>query len=135
MTSNIMLRDRSHRLAPAPISNAATLMRALLWRGAWVTALFFVAAFPPRSNAQAVGVVDNGALAGGSISGSLVPAPQAKLPITGVTVTIEETGDRAIVDRRGEFTFQSVKPGTYTLVASGEGFSRVSRSPTSSIQP
>ena len=90
-----------------------------------VTLLVALVAVPLQLSGQSAPTIDPSAKDSGTISGSLVPASNAKLPITGVTVTIDETGDRATVDRRGEFTFPTVKPGTYTLIATGDGFSRL----------
>jgi iron complex outermembrane receptor protein len=62
--------------------------------------------------------------ASGSVSGSLISARGAG-SLAGVNVTVMETGARAPVSERGNFRFPELPPGTYTLVASGEGFSRL----------
>src|SRR5580693_7469770 len=64
------------------------------------------------AHAQATQVVDHTADKPGSISGSLLPASNAKASITNVKVTIVETGDLAGVDREGRYEFPSVPPGT-----------------------
>lgn len=62
---------------------------------------------------------------GGTIQGVLtVPALTAK-PIATVSVQIEETGQTAKVEESGRYSLSPVVPGTYTLLAAGEGFSRL----------
>jgi iron complex outermembrane recepter protein len=62
---------------------------------------------------------------GGSIQGVFtVPAITAR-SITAVGVQIVETGQTTTVDGNGRYAFTAVAPGTYTLVAAGEGFSRL----------
>src|SRR5687767_8043455 len=61
----------------------------------------------------------------GSIRGVLsVPAITAR-PITPVSVQIVETGQTAAGDESGRSVLSPVAPGTYTLLAAGEGFSRL----------
>jgi len=123
-----------HRQIPTRMSKELILFRRLvhqITKGFGPITLGIIAAIAcalttvPTVQAQSSPAVESEALHAGSISGSLAPAPNAKLPISNVIVSIEETGDKALVDRHGEFTFSSVKPGTYTLVATGDGFSRL----------
>src|SRR5260221_852717 len=60
----------------------------------------------------------------GTVSGTVVDAQAAAIPGATVTLTDEKTGTaRSIVsDGRGEFTFRSVLPGTYTVKAELTGF-------------
>ncbi|MDP1578801.1 MAG: TonB-dependent receptor [Candidatus Didemnitutus sp.] len=73
--------------------------------------------------AQSRPAVDASALQPGSIEGSLRIKDSSK-PAAGVVVTIRESGQTATTDEAGRYTFQSVMPGTYTLVAEGEGYGR-----------
>lgn len=57
-----------------------------------------------------------------SIVGKLTH-PAGGPPVAGITVTVAETGATATVDAQGNYTFPSLPPGTYTLVASGNGYS------------
>lgn len=59
----------------------------------------------------------------GTIQGTLTSA--AGLPLAGIVATLAGTGRVARVDRNGVYGFRGVEPGTYTLVCSGEGFSRL----------
>ena len=69
-------------------------------------------------------VVRAASVAPGSVSGTLVPSRGGK-SLDSVTVTVLETGERTVVGKRGDFKFHTLPPGTYTLGASGEGFSRL----------
>ena len=60
----------------------------------------------------------------GSVEGTLVPSRSGG-SLSGVTITVLETGARVRVGEGGIFRFPSVPPGTYTLAAAGEGFSRL----------
>ncbi len=60
----------------------------------------------------------------GSVTGSLM-APGNRASVTGVIVTVRETGATARVDEHGSFRIPELPPGTYTLAAAGEGFSRL----------
>jgi iron complex outermembrane recepter protein len=62
---------------------------------------------------------------GGSITGVLTVPPISGRIITTVSVTLLESGAISIVDGSGRFRFTGVPSGTYTLLASGEGFSRL----------
>ncbi len=59
------------------------------------------------------------------ISGVLTLPPITAKSLSKVTVTIAETGQTAPVEANGRYTFTGVAPGTYTLLAAGEGFSRL----------
>lgn len=61
----------------------------------------------------------------GTIQGVLTRPPITAKTIAGVSVQIVETGQKTMVDERGRYRFTSVPDGTYTLLASGEGFSRL----------
>jgi len=61
----------------------------------------------------------------GSIKGVLTVPPITAKSIAKVTVTIVETGQVSSVDAGGHYSFSDVRPGTYTLLAAGEGFSRL----------
>jgi hypothetical protein len=45
-------------------------------------------------------------------------------PLGAVQVQIAEMGDKRMTDDEGDFVFEQVKPGTYTLVFSKEGYTR-----------
>jgi iron complex outermembrane receptor protein len=60
-----------------------------------------------------------------SIRGSLFVPSTTPRSLATVSVTVIETGQRAAVDARGEYVLSPVAPGTYTLLAAGEGFSRL----------
>lgn len=59
----------------------------------------------------------------GAVSGT-VSVPTRK-SASGITVTVLETGSIGRVDRLGGYRVSDVPPGTYTLLFSGEGFSRL----------
>ncbi len=61
----------------------------------------------------------------GSIQGVLTVPPITAKSITKISVTVVETGQVASVDESGQYQFTAVAPGTYTLLASGAGFSRL----------
>ncbi len=71
------------------------------------------------------GAQEQPAAAPPSIEGVLVAPPITAKSVAGVTVTIVETGQSTVTDGRGRFAFSGVLPGSYTLVAAGEGFSRL----------
>lgn len=73
--------------------------------------------------AQVTSAIDTNALRAGSVEGTLT-GPSGK-SVTGVTVSSLETGASATVDAHGHYTLSNLAPGTYTLIASGEGFSRL----------
>ena len=60
-----------------------------------------------------------------SIEGVLAAPPITARTVAGVTVTIVETGQSTVADERGRYVFPVVPPGNYTLLAAGEGFSRL----------
>lgn len=61
----------------------------------------------------------------GSIQGRLSLPPITARSISTVIVTVVETGQTAPVDQNGHYEITSVAPGTYTLLAAGDGFSRL----------
>lgn len=63
--------------------------------------------------------------ASASIAGVLTVPPVTAKSITNVSVTLVETGQVAPVREDGRYFFSAVTPGTYTLLAAGEGFSRL----------
>ena len=85
------------------------------------------ACLPTTTRSQAYSPTVNApAMQPGSIEGAVsAPLNFKTLPITNVTVTVLETGTTAKVDRYGNFVLSEVAPGTYTLIAVGEGFSRL----------
>lgn len=48
-------------------------------------------------------------------------------PLSAVTVSILETGERTESNESGHFVFQELKPGAYTVVATRTGFERIVR--------
>ncbi|MFO1451885.1 MAG: TonB-dependent receptor [Opitutaceae bacterium] len=74
-------------------------------------------------HAQTRPAVDATALRHGSLTGTLAAAPGK--PLTEVVVSVRETGAMSTVDRHGRYEFTGLPAGTYTLVASGPGFSRL----------
>lgn len=62
---------------------------------------------------------------GATIQGVLTVPTVSARDLSKVTVTITETGQTAAVDTSGRYVFNDVPPGTYTLLAVGEGFSRL----------
>lgn len=77
-----------------------------------------------QTSPSVAAVAETGARSG-SIDGLLLPGAGVTAPLSDVTVTIAETGMATPVDRRGAFEFKSVPPGAYTLLAAGNGFSRL----------
>jgi outer membrane receptor protein involved in Fe transport len=65
------------------------------------------------------------AKATGSVEGSLYAPPGSGRRVAGISVAVSETGASATVDSHGQYSFSALAPGTYTLVATGEGFSRL----------
>jgi iron complex outermembrane receptor protein len=65
------------------------------------------------------------AASGASIKGTLTVPPIFGNAITKASVTLVETGQVATVGPDGHFAFTAVAPGNYTLLASGDGFSRL----------
>lgn len=74
-------------------------------------------------NAQLSGVSDARATQPGTIEGTLV-VRDSNRPAVGVTVTIRESGTSVTTDDRGRYHFDSVMPGTYTIIATGENYGR-----------
>lgn len=60
----------------------------------------------------------------GSVGGTFL-APRHRAALAGVHVSVLETGATADVGVGGDFRIGGLPPGTYTLAASGEGFSRL----------
>ncbi|HEY0945837.1 MAG TPA: TonB-dependent receptor [Opitutaceae bacterium] len=79
---------------------------------------------PAPLSAQLSVAVDSEALKSGSVEGALLH-PATGRPAAGVIVTVVETGGRTVTDSRGRYVFPELKPGTYTLLATGDGFSRL----------
>ncbi len=77
----------------------------------------------PSLHAQLSGVSDAQATQPGTIEGTLV-IRDSNRPAVGVTVTIRESGASVTTDERGRYRFDSVIPGTYTIVAAGETWGR-----------
>ena len=77
----------------------------------------------PAVHAQSRPAIAPEALQSGSIEGTLT-GPSGK-SVAGVTISTLETGATATVDARGHYVLRDLAPGTYTLVAAGEGFSRL----------
>lgn len=73
--------------------------------------------------AQLSGLRDGDLMAPGAIEGVLVVPEGSDRSIRGVTVTLLRTRAAAAADAAGRFGFEDVPPGSYTLVAAGEGFS------------
>lgn len=73
--------------------------------------------------AQLSGLRDGDLMAPGAIEGALVAPAASDRSMKGVTVTLLRTRAEAVVDATGRFVFEEVLPGSYTLVAAGEGFS------------
>jgi outer membrane receptor protein involved in Fe transport len=78
---------------------------------------------PAAAYAQAALATDPRAGQPGTVTGSLSRMDSNK-PAANVTVTIRETGQTTITDEKGRYSFPSVLPGTYTLIAMGEGYGR-----------
>jgi outer membrane receptor protein involved in Fe transport len=64
--------------------------------------------------------IRDGKGATGSVKGSLTWADGS--PAYGVNVYVKETSESIETDKRGEFVFQSLAPGTHELVARSEGY-------------
>lgn len=77
----------------------------------------------PHLFAQASPVVDASARRPGSVEGSLA-VKDSRTPAVDVTVTVRETGQTTRTDQLGRYRFESVLPGTYTLIATGDGYGR-----------
>jgi len=77
-------------------------------------------------HAQAAPAVDPRVTEAGAIEGTLFPPPDSHgKSAEGIKVTIDETGQSVDTDKHGKYSFENVKPGTYTLIASGSGYSRL----------
>ncbi len=81
----------------------------------WLLALF-----------SAVGLAADAAVEGptGSIRG-VVYDKDFELPLVGVQVAIAETGQRVVGSEEGNYVMYQIKPGTYTLVFSKDGYTRL----------
>ncbi|AHF92388.1 TonB-denpendent receptor [Opitutaceae bacterium TAV5] len=93
-----------------------------------VFALFLLltpALAPSVAQAQSSPAVDPRASETGSVDGSLLIAGGPAHPADSVRVTVLETGAAARVDAQGRYAFPDLPPGTYTLIASGEGYGRL----------
>jgi outer membrane receptor protein involved in Fe transport len=76
------------------------------------------------ARAQEARVTDGSAFAAGSVSGSILKPANGKAT-EGLAVTILETGQSTKTDKYGQFVFSNVRPGTYTILATGDGYSRL----------
>ncbi len=76
-----------------------------------------------EGGAQLSGLRDGELMAPGAIEGVLVVPEGSDRAITQVTVTLLRTRAAAKVDSKGRFAIEDVPPGSYTLVAAGDGFS------------
>lgn len=76
--------------------------------------------FTARRDARGKYVVSRAAAATGGIKGRLLFPDGAG--VTGIKLSIPETRLTTITNERGEFVLSAVPPGTYQLVAAGEGF-------------
>ena len=57
-----------------------------------------------------------------SIKGNVLDLEANNTPLEMVRVSIKETGDKAITDENGNFTFKGLNPGTYTVSLSFVGY-------------
>lgn len=57
-----------------------------------------------------------------SIKGNILDLEANNTPLEMVRVSIKETGDKAITDENGNFTFKDLNPGTYTVLLSFVGY-------------
>jgi len=113
--------------------SAASMYRHLnlgLRRHALVVAVAWLGMSCPISlsslHAQAAPAVDPRVTEAGAIEGTLFPPPDSHgKSAEGIKVTIDETGQSVDTDKHGKYSFENVKPGTYTLIASGSGYSRL----------
>jgi outer membrane receptor protein involved in Fe transport len=79
-----------------------------------------------RAQTQPSPVADTATVSSGSIDGTLLPpAGTTGKSVEGITVTIVETGQETKTDRYGHYDLGNVAPGTYTLIAHGDGYSRL----------
>jgi outer membrane receptor protein involved in Fe transport len=80
----------------------------------------------PHLRAQLASTVDTSAARAGSIDGIILPpAGMSGKSTSSLTVTIVETNQTARTDKYGHYSFPKVTPGTYTLLVTGDGFSRL----------
>ncbi len=95
-------------------SSAPSARRALF-------AAFWLLAGPVA--AQLSGLKDGDVSAPGAIEGVLLGPAEGERSVRGVTVTLLRTRATAEVDATGRYVLEDVPPGSYTLVAAGDGFS------------
>ena len=113
--------DTVHRCSPVCGQHAGRGMRlaASLLCGVLLSTSYFA----PSALAQLSPSADASASVAGSVEGTLT-GPSGK-SVTGVTVSTLETGASVAVDAHGHYVLSNLTPGTYTLIASGDGFSRL----------
>ncbi|MDR1283442.1 MAG: TonB-dependent receptor [Opitutaceae bacterium] len=80
---------------------------------------------PAVAQAQSSPAVDPRATETGSVDGSLLLSRDPDRKTGAVRVTVLETGAVATVDEQGQFSFPDLLPGTWTLIAGGEGYGRL----------
>lgn len=102
---------------------SSTLLARVCATACIVSSLVVLLSVSPSAVAQLSGVTDSAARDSGSIEGSLRIAQTGK-PAANVEVVIRETGDKALTDEKGHYTFPKVAPGTYTILATGPGYGR-----------
>lgn len=104
-----------------PSSGFASYPNAMSRLGFWfgVLTVFLISAVLVPAQAQSP--TESAA----SIRGVLTVPPITAKSITKVSVTLVETGQVVSVQEDGRYLFTAVAPGTYTLLAAGEGFSRL----------
>jgi outer membrane receptor protein involved in Fe transport len=78
---------------------------------------------PGAGRAQLSGLKDGALVLPGAIEGRLSTAAGVDASLEAVTVTVLKNGAASRVDARGYFAIKGLPPDTYTLVATGEGFS------------
>ncbi|MFH5831608.1 carboxypeptidase-like regulatory domain-containing protein [Halalkalibaculum sp. DA3122] len=61
-----------------------------------------------------------------AISGTVVDS-ETEQPVSGIELKIEGTEQSAQTDEKGQFSFSGLAPGTYTIVATPEGYQEVSK--------
>jgi outer membrane receptor protein involved in Fe transport len=63
---------------------------------------------------------------GATVEGTLVVPPDTTgKSVAGLSVMVVETGEATRTDAYGHFTLSHLRPGTYTLIVSGPGYSRL----------
>jgi len=104
-------------IVPRFARSAITLQRGLRLALALGAAMTAVALTGAAESAPAASVP--------AIRGVLAAPPITAKSVSGITVTVVETGQSTVTDENGRYAFSDLPNGTYTLVASGAGFSRL----------